>query len=285
MCALAINEPRVSGVHAEIRWNGQGWELKDLGSLNGTYLDGQRIDAGAVKVLRQGSRVAFGQTDREWELVDAAAPLVLVVPIDGGDPVAVENDLVALPSSEDLRATLYRSRDGEWTLERADEAPVTLARGQIFECARRLWRFSCPVSSMGTLASTVDTAERLDLAMLRLTLSFNRNQEYVHVRAIGRTTAVDLGESVYNYLLLRLARRRLDDAERGIPETSQGWVDVSELAEDPMFATPQQLNLAVFRIRKQFADAGIADSARIVERRSSTREMRLGTGRVSVAAL
>jgi hypothetical protein len=67
-----------------------------------------------------------------------------------------------------------------------------------------------------------------------------------------------------------------------LPDTSSGWVNRDDLANDPRMASPQ-LNLDVFRIRKQFAVKGVVDAAALVERRSG--ELRIGTGKIAVARL
>ena len=64
-------------------------------------------------------------------------------------------------------------------------------------------------------------------------------------------------------------------------ETTCGWLYQEDLAHDPTMAPPQ-LNIDVFRIRKQFAAIDVVDAANIVERRPRTRQLRLGTGRLSV---
>jgi hypothetical protein len=45
---------------------------------------------------------------------------------------------------------------------------------------------------------------------------------------------------------------------------------------------PPQLNLDVFRLRRQFAALGIVDAANIVERRPRTRQLRIGTARLQI---
>jgi hypothetical protein len=44
----------------------------------------------------------------------------------------------------------------------------------------------------------------------------------------------------------------------------------------------EQLNLDVFRIRKQFALAGVRDAPSIIERRSGTGQLRIGVQRLSI---
>jgi ABC-type multidrug transport system ATPase subunit/pSer/pThr/pTyr-binding forkhead associated (FHA) protein len=43
-CQLVVDSPLVSRRHAELTRTERGWQLRDLGSLNGTYLDGQPVD-------------------------------------------------------------------------------------------------------------------------------------------------------------------------------------------------------------------------------------------------
>jgi hypothetical protein len=57
-CDLMLRDQSVSRVHAELRRQGDEWLLVDLGSTNGTRLNGWRI-SGPVAV-RPGDRVAFG---------------------------------------------------------------------------------------------------------------------------------------------------------------------------------------------------------------------------------
>ncbi|MCW2868992.1 FHA domain-containing protein [Actinacidiphila oryziradicis] len=65
---VVLDDARVSWRHAAIRWGGRGWVIEDLGSTNGTYVLGQRIQQhevapGAAVHLgnaTDGPRLGFG---------------------------------------------------------------------------------------------------------------------------------------------------------------------------------------------------------------------------------
>jgi pSer/pThr/pTyr-binding forkhead associated (FHA) protein len=55
---IFLDDVTVSRRHAEFLRNGTTFEVKDLGSLNGTYFDGSRIDSA---ILSDGSEVQVGK--------------------------------------------------------------------------------------------------------------------------------------------------------------------------------------------------------------------------------
>ena len=58
-CDLPLRDPTVSWLHAELRRSGGDWVLADLGSLNGTRVNGWRADSGFT--VRAGDCVRFGR--------------------------------------------------------------------------------------------------------------------------------------------------------------------------------------------------------------------------------
>ncbi|MET7378874.1 DUF1707 and FHA domain-containing protein [Streptomyces sp. NPDC005526] len=56
---LRLNHDTVSRVHAELRHQGGMWVLRDLGSTNGTTVNGRRVIGAAV--VRAGDQVGFGR--------------------------------------------------------------------------------------------------------------------------------------------------------------------------------------------------------------------------------
>lgn len=81
---IVLENPLVSGHHAEVRWTGTYWELRDLGSRNGTFLGGVRLESGGRARLVQGSEVAFGEPTHGLVLRDEAGPRAVAVSSSGG---------------------------------------------------------------------------------------------------------------------------------------------------------------------------------------------------------
>jgi hypothetical protein len=65
-CDIVLSDPNVSREHAEIRPRGGSWVLSDLGSTNGSRLNGRRIDG--AEVVRPGDEIELGATFLRFEL-------------------------------------------------------------------------------------------------------------------------------------------------------------------------------------------------------------------------
>ena len=61
---IVLADPNVSRSHAEIRPHGEGFLLIDLGSTNGTKVNGVRIDQ---RILQDGDELTFGNTRMRFE--------------------------------------------------------------------------------------------------------------------------------------------------------------------------------------------------------------------------
>jgi pSer/pThr/pTyr-binding forkhead associated (FHA) protein len=78
---LPVDDPEVSRRHAVLRPAGDGLEIEDLGSLNGTWVNGTRIQ-GAVR-LEPGDRVQLGDTSFEVPAGPVAATRASARPAAG----------------------------------------------------------------------------------------------------------------------------------------------------------------------------------------------------------
>jgi hypothetical protein len=282
---LHMTEPTVSGEHAVLRWTGREWELHDLGSRNGTSVDGRRLAAGERVTISLGAVIAFGQTDNAWRLVDDAPPTIMAS-ADEGEPLCARNDLLALPSDDDPEAVVYRDPSGHWVVEQGGGTARIADRGTV-RAGGRDYLLRVP----DVIAPTWDNSSPAPhLAALTLQFSVSRDEEYVALTARGDHHVIDLGARAHHNVLLALARSRLEDrktraaAGAAAPESSEGWVYQDELAEQ-LAIDETHLNVAVFRCRRQLAEAGIIGAAGIIERRRPTRELRLGVSRIEIATV
>lgn len=59
-CPVFLSEPRVSGVHASLKFENGQLFVRDESSNNGTHVAGARIPAGVWTVVPQGEKLRFG---------------------------------------------------------------------------------------------------------------------------------------------------------------------------------------------------------------------------------
>lgn len=65
-CDIVLNDPNVSRQHAELRPRGGSWVLTDLGSTNGSRLNGHAVERS--EVVRPGDEIELGATTMRFEL-------------------------------------------------------------------------------------------------------------------------------------------------------------------------------------------------------------------------
>jgi hypothetical protein len=277
-CDLRIDDPRVSAEHASIRWVGDHWELRDLGSRNGTFVGGRRLDPSERVPLAAGATFKLG-ADVELVLVDASAPVASARhAISGAQRFAIEG-LLVLPDDDRPEVSIFEDAGGRWVAEAGDETREVRDRDVVVADGDG-WIVDLPSSASATMEASA-VAPTLETIALRISVS--RNEELVEITVVlGDGTVQRVPPRSHNYLLLTLARARIGDTS-GSP-AERGWVDRDELCR--MIASDQRtLNVEVFRVRRQFAALGILGAAGIIARRPRSGELRLGTDRVEVSPL
>jgi hypothetical protein len=65
-CEVVLDDPNVSRQHAEIRPRGGSWVLTDLGSTNGSSINGRRING--PEVVKPGDEIEIGTSLMRFEL-------------------------------------------------------------------------------------------------------------------------------------------------------------------------------------------------------------------------
>jgi pSer/pThr/pTyr-binding forkhead associated (FHA) protein len=93
---IRIDDPSVSGRHAQLHLIGNGYYLNDLGSTNGTYVNG--LTTTNVR-LRIGDRIRFGKVDARFE---SDAPTAT-------QPLPEPQELEARPAEASARPIDFRN--------------------------------------------------------------------------------------------------------------------------------------------------------------------------------
>jgi hypothetical protein len=65
-CDVVLDDPNISRQHAEIRPRGGSWVLSDLGSTNGSRLNGRRVEE--PEVVKSGDEIELGTISLRFEL-------------------------------------------------------------------------------------------------------------------------------------------------------------------------------------------------------------------------
>lgn len=272
-CGLRIADSTASGEHALLSFTGNTWELRDLGSKNGTFVDGTRLGPGSSVSVGAGSILGFGTKDG-WELVDVTAPPLLAVDIATAEVHCAADGLLALPSEEQPEVSIYGAGGGAFVVESANGQVRRIREPELLTVGGRVFRLEPPLIQEGTPFAEEGPSCRN--VTLRFTVS--RNEEHVTLEFEHAGRVVELGRRDHFYVLLVLARIRLEDVD--LPAEERGWVDRDELCR-MVSLEPNALDVAIHRARKQLAQVGLEDAAGIVEVRAGQR--RLATDRLQIA--
>lgn len=116
-CTIQLQSNAVSRRHAKITKNGSAFFIEDMGSGNGTFVNGKQIEGRAA--IGNQDRIKFG-------------PLLLRFECEGAPPAAAPRPAAAkrpVPSGDDFGGTVEFGSTVEFTPEEEDEATIMGAMG------------------------------------------------------------------------------------------------------------------------------------------------------------
>lgn len=275
-CTLRLDKKYVSGEHATLSWTGWAWEIRDLGSRNGTFVDGSRIEPGHPVPIHAGSRIGFGDPDEVFELSDAEPPGALALDLAGGQVAAARDNLLVLPDESAPELSIYQDNVGAWIAEGTDGETSVVIDQAVVQAGGRSWRLQLPFVTEGT--PLVDMRPTLESISLRFGVPLN--EEQVELTVIHRGVEIPLEPREHGYVLLTLARARLEDQK--LAPDQRGWRDRDRL-QRMLRMDANALNVAIHRARQQVLAAGIDGGAGIVQVQRGQR--RLGTDRFQMVTV
>jgi phosphoserine phosphatase RsbU/P len=152
---LYLRPGDVSREHAEIARDGDQYVLRDVGSSQGTYVNGRRV---LKHSLADGDRIGLGQNDVEIVFEENTTSISALMETTSdirnlGQMAAILNGLRALGSGRVLAEVLAMVLDGALDVTRAERGFVMLANenGELeFKIARGVGRVPLPGTSFAT---------------------------------------------------------------------------------------------------------------------------------------
>jgi hypothetical protein len=279
-CNVRLDEPWVSAEHASLYWRGTAWEIRDLGSRNGTYVDGTRLPTGGRTHLARDVTLGFGTSQNLWRLVDDGPPVLSVRHLGTGNHRQAEGGLLVLPDEASPLVTLYQHETG-WRIE-GEGVDRAVVDQEVLKLDGGSWIVEVPHGGLVLDDTTGSVSGRwLKFSTIGLRFEVSLDQEHVSVTLVAGRAERPVPVRAYHDLLLQLARARLGDRARGLPEAECGWLYADELSQ-MLKQEPTKINVDVYRARRQLAEEGVADAASVVERRTTTHQMRIGVERLEI---
>ncbi|MDI1475430.1 FHA domain-containing protein [Polyangium sp. y55x31] len=277
-CDVRVDERRVSAEHASLHWTGGRWELRDLGSRNGTLVGGHRLSPGERVPLAEGTAFSLGGASLTFVLTDGSPPGAAARHDPSGARRAASGGMLLLPDEELPLVSVFEDAEGKWVAESGDDVQPVEDR-QVITIAGESWTLELPPRDTETWQSDIKSPM---LENIHLRLAVSQNEEQVTATVVMGGREAELPSRTHHYLLVTLARAWLED--RDAAAAKRGWLGREALCR--MLATDlNKLNVDIHRARKQLAVLGVQNAAGLVERRPSTGEIRIGVRSVEVVRM
>lgn len=266
---LRLESRRCSSEHAMVSFSKGRWNVRDLGSSNGTKVNGRALFPGDRVQISAGSRLQFGDDAEAWAMIDDAPPEPCAVQLGPQTYVWGAQQLLILPSTSVPEASVF-VRAREWHIDSGAEVRA-FESGDILSIPSGHWRVLVP-DVAGTQPARTAAPE---MELSELTLSFSVSPARISVVVHHGPASVAIPSRASLRTLAALARARMH-AEG--PEADRGWLSLHDLA-DLLRCSPDLVNLDVHRLRGLFQEAGVRNAAQLIERDDAKR-LRLGIARI-----
>jgi FHA domain len=138
--SLVIDNIKVSAHHAEIRSEEHGFSIADLGSIHGTYVNGDRLDFNSPRLLNPGDSISIGDSVFTYD-IEETSQIEETIPISPKQEGAYE-----VPSEENM-ATFPTAHSKEIVSEspKNQQADTHTTLPQQSNLSNAQWQHSTPV--------------------------------------------------------------------------------------------------------------------------------------------
>ncbi|MCV6591108.1 MAG: FHA domain-containing protein [Marinobacterium sp.] len=271
-----LSSPDVSQMHSTIKWNGAEWSVEDF-SRNGTWMDHKKLVPRQAYTMKNGSVIRFGKKNEScWEVVDLMPPVASLEKVSDSGVIIELEDSMLIPGQEIPAASIFKDGLGNWLCD-IDGDINPLENNQIVNINNEMWRF---YSDQPHYLTKNYEGEHLSSGTVAI-FNTSLDEEHVSLTLKNKEAVFDLGERIHHYLLLVLARKRIEDRNAGLDSLTQGWIETSELVQ-MLGIDESHANIQVYRARQQVMKAvSLKDlKTNIVERRNGS--LRFGLQNIQI---
>lgn len=227
--------------------------------------------------MEVGSVVSFGGGDSSWRLVEGDAPGARAVSRARGRVVPAGPSGLFLPDESSCEAYIS-NQDGQWTVERCGEVHPVADQDQL-DLSQEGWTLELTLGD----DTPPDPTATIEGVLTHVSFIVSPDEEHVVLSIVRGGEPLVLDHRSHFYLLLLLARARIEDqGSAGVLASEHGWVETKHLAQ-MLKTTPEQVNVWIWRAREQFQKVDPAFAQRLVERRPTLGQLRIGFGSLSIS--
>lgn len=271
ICHLRLADPKVSSEHLSLSWQEGQWRLRDLGSRNGTTLNGEHLRPGEERNLSRGDQLEVGAL--RLQLVDDSGPEACAHLVPGDRMQSASGGMLALPDEDHPTVTVFQGPEGQWLGER-EGVEWEIFDGELISVEEQSWMLHLPRGHEATVEARTRGVE--------IGFAVSSDEERVDLHLVIEGVEQVLESRAHYYTLLTLARARMQDRDK--PENREGWRQVPELCR-MLRCDENKLNVDIFRCRQDLGRSGLTGAATVVERRRTTREVRYRPEQVQIRRL
>lgn len=246
-----IDKPVISRHHAIIELSSGKWQLRDV-STNGVWLNDKKIDKNISYTLSINDKIDFAIVGENSFVVGNLDTAGRYLVSQSSPQQAIEiHDQMVLPNEENPQFIVYHDKIIDyWFIEDLNTNDrQALFDGGIVRVMGTQFQYLCTTELQATEVSHVTH----DVSLCSLQFNVSQDEENTHLKVLLNNKEFDLGTRTHHYLLLLLARYRINDKNTGTELSMQGWQYREQLAKD-LGIQMNHMNILLHRARKQLAD-------------------------------
>ncbi|SEB47484.1 FHA domain-containing protein [Tenacibaculum sp. MAR_2009_124] len=242
-----INYNDASRKHAVIYWESNRWKLTDFSS-NGTKVNSKLIHHETV-TLKMNDLIQFSSSQKDnWKIINIDEPRSFLDPIEENNEIILLNKEGIIMESQTINSYVFQTNKNKWILDN-ETREIELINGKIYLINNIQYRFIDNES----LSKTLLNADITKNACFKLFISID--EEHIISKIEINDLELDLGNRVFNHLLLYLVRKKQKDLNYGVNVDLCGWVNMDDLyislgKELLKDVDAYYVNTLIYRLRK-----------------------------------